>query len=139
MMVPYDHDLDERLQAYARHQAVPDDLAARVYRASVNLLPDRRPLPLRLMTVRRVGAWGRLAMAASIALACAAGLRLLSTGNGAPLSPDAERALLAFASAGPAAQIDPQITAVERLLVTRNMTYRDLEGDVASLAQDLDM
>ncbi len=139
MMVPPDHDLEERLEEYARQQSVPADLAARVYQASVNLLPGRRIQPLRLVTVRRVGAWGRLALAASIALSFAAGLRLLGTGAGAPLSPDAEMALLAFASTGPEVRTDPRITAVERLLVTRNMTYRDLEGDVANLARDLDM
>ncbi len=139
MMLPPDQELEDRLDEYARRLSVPADLAARVYLASVNLLPGRLAQPLRLVTVRRVGAWGRLAMAASIALAFAAGLRLLGTGDRAPLSPDLEMALLEYAGAGLVDTADPHVTAVERLLVTRTMTYRDLEGDVASLAQDLDM
>jgi hypothetical protein len=134
-----DHDLEERLRACAQRQAMPDGLAGRVYRASVAFLPEARALPLKLVTVRRVGAWGRLAMAASIALACAAGLRLLSADGQAPLSPDLEMALLEYAGRGLAGPVDAQLTAVERLLVTRTMTYRDIEGDVASLARDLDM
>ena len=48
MMVPPDHELEERLDDSARRQPVPADLASRVYRASVVLLAGRSTHPGRL-------------------------------------------------------------------------------------------
>ena len=141
MMLHPDPDLEARLQELARRQQVPVDLAERVYRASVGLLPGRRvlPLPARLIAVRRVAVWGRLAMAASITLVAVAGLRLLVPGAMGPASSDREIALLEHAAARPSFLDDPRIVEVQQLLVTRDMTIGDLEGDFAHLANDLGM
>ncbi len=58
-----------------------------------------------------------------------------------PLSPAAELVLLESAGADLDRLWldDPRYGAVESLLVTRDMTFRDLTGDLARLAEDLEM
>ncbi|MHC4710243.1 MAG: hypothetical protein ACYTA3_07435 [Planctomycetota bacterium] len=113
------------------------------------MLPGRRrrqPV-LRLQPVITTSLWGRLAMAASIALAFFLAGRILPMREPSSLlSADVELVLLQYAGAG---DLDvhrrfreleeAQYGAVERLLVTRDMTFRDLAGDLANLAADLEM
>jgi hypothetical protein len=142
--------VDELLGRYARREPVPAGLIERVFDASVGLLPSprrRREPVLRLQPAITASLWGRLALAASIALAFFVAGRILPVdGSGSLLSPDVELALLEYAGAG---DLDLQLAlrgleeagyeAVEHLLVTRDMTFRDLAGDLANLAADLEM
>jgi hypothetical protein len=141
--------VDELLGRYAHRQLTPAGLIDRVFDASVGLLPSRRRREhvLRLQPAITDSLWGRLAMAASIGLAFIVAGRILPTGDPVSLlSPDVELALLEYA--GPA-ELDvhqrfreveeARYGAVERLLTTRDMRFRDLTGDLANLAADLEM
>jgi hypothetical protein len=143
-------EVDGLLERYARRQPVPADLIDRVFEASVGMLPARRrrrePV-LRLRPVATSSLWGRLALAASIALAFLVAARLMPMREpGAPLPPDVELVLLEYA--GPAdldvpqsfrETVEPRYGSVERLLLTRDMTFRDLAADLAGLVADLEM
>jgi hypothetical protein len=140
--------VDELLGRYARREPIPAGLVERVFDASVGMLPGRPRQPaLRLQPVITTSLWGRLAMAASIALAFFVAGRILPMREpGSLLSPDVELVLLDYAGAG---DLDvsqrfreleeARYGAMERLLVTRDMTFRDLAGDLANLAADLEM
>jgi hypothetical protein len=81
-------DLDEKLaETFGRREA-PEGLADRIFRASVGSLRTRarlaeqtvgaeRGMWRRLAGLRRQQAWGRLALAASLALACVVAATLL--------------------------------------------------------------
>lgn len=137
------------LRAYARGRPVPSGLADRVFEASAALLPRQAAAPRgRTWTWSSqpftVGSlWGRLAMAASIALAFFVAARMAPHAAVAPpLSPDVELVLLELAgdSDGLLADFDdPVVGRVEHLLVTRDMTFQDLTSDLAALAADLEM
>ncbi len=142
-------EVDELVGRYARREPVPAGLVERVFDASVGMLPGRRrrePV-LRLQPVITASLWGRLALAASITLAFFVSDRILPMREpGSLLSPDVELSLHEYARAG---DLDvhrrfreleeARFGAVERLLVTRDMTFRDLAGDLANLAADLEM
>ena len=142
-------EVDDLLGRYARREPVPDGLIERVFDASVGMLPARRRRqhPLRLQPVITTSLWGRLAMAASIALAFFVAGRILPMREPSSLlSPDVELVLLEYAGAGDLdvsrrfREIEEaRYGAMERLLVTRDMTFRDLAGDLANLAADLEM
>ena len=91
--------------------------------------------------------WGRLAMAASIALAFFVAGRIMPLREPSTLlSPDVELVLLEYAEAEDLdvrqrfrGLEEARYGAVERLLVTGDMTFRDLAGDLANLAADLEM
>ncbi len=132
-------EVDDLLARHARRQPLPAGLAGRVFDASVGLLPGRgrrwEPV-LRLQPVGARSLWGRLALAASIVLAVFVAGRILPGGVPGPLlSPHLELVLLEYAGAGE----EPRNAAVEQLLVTRDMTFRDLACDLANLAADLEM
>ena len=55
------------------------------------------------------------------------------------LSTEAELVLLEFAGASYDIFGDSAFVEVEHLLVTRDMTFRDLTSDLAALADDLEM
>ena len=143
-------EIDALLASYARHTEIPEGLSGRVYRASVAHLATRRthtPLAFfKLRPVSLVPQLGRLALAASIGIAFVVAIRALPLQERrAPLLPSIE--LLLLESAGPSeADVaglfefeDPRFGAVEQLLLTRDMTFRDLSGDLAQLARDLEM
>ncbi len=141
------HEVEARLSDWARRQPVPPGLADRVFDASVGLLPARRVRRVRAMQLQpptslrtRVSAWGsRLAMAASIALAVFIGHRVLPlSGVSGVLAPDVEMVLLEFAGGMPGL-LDPRFAEVEDILLTREMTFGDLAGDLARIAYDLEM
>jgi hypothetical protein len=144
-------EVDDLLGRYARRQPTPAGLVDRIYEASVGLLPGRRRQePVLVLRPAFTGSWaGRLAMAASIALAFFVGGRLATeSGPGARLSPDVEGAWIEYATAIPGdLDVHPRFReleesrygAVERLLVTRDMRFRDLTGDLAHVAADLEM
>ena len=140
-------EVEARLSDWARRQPVPPGLADRVFDSSVGLLPARPVRRLRAMQLQppaslraRVSAWGsRLALAASIALAVFIGNRVLPTaGFDSLLTPDAEMVLLESAG-GPPGLFDPRFAEVQDILLTRDMTFGDLAGDLARVAHDLEM
>jgi hypothetical protein len=149
-------EVDDLLGRYARRQPTPPGLVDRIFEASVGLLPSRRPRrePLLLIRPGFGGSWAsRLAMAASITLAVFVGARLATeSGSGARVTTDGADVWLALAApAGDASVADLDVHprfreleesrygTVERLLVTRNIRFRDLAGDLANIAADLEM
>lgn len=140
-------EVEARLSAWARRQPVVPGLADRVFDASVGLLPVRPVRRARLMQLqpavslsRRLSAWGsRLALAASIALAVFIGNRALPpAGFSRVLTPDAEMVLLESAGAQ-SGLLDPRFAEVRDILLTRDMTFGDLTGDLARIAHELEM
>jgi hypothetical protein len=142
-------EVDDLLGRYAGRQPVPAGLVERVFDASVGMLPSRRRREpaLRFQPVITTSLWGRLAMAASIALAFFVAGRILPMREPSSLlSPDVELVLLEYAGSGEVEVSrrfreleEARYGAVERLLVTRDMTFRDLTGDLANLLADLEM
>ncbi len=130
--------VDDMLGRQASRLRVPAGLIDRVFQASVGLLPSRVQTP-QMEIVARIGLrhswWSRAALAASIALACTASLRIVHT----PTLPQ-----LVW---GIDTQIQPvyrevvgrTLNDMEHLLVTRDMTIDDLDMDLAMLAADLEM
>ncbi len=141
--------IEAALFRMARRRHAPAGLAGRVFDASVGLLPARRLRRARLFKLEPVSfgsVWGRLALAASIAVAFVVAIRSMPQERPrSPLSQAVELVLLESAGAAPADLQglwrfeDPRYGAVESLLVTRDMTFRDLSGDLARLAEDLEM
>ncbi len=131
--------IEALLAREAARTAVPPDLARRVYQGSVGGLPvlsgqpKRRPRSeLQPLVFGRLAFWGRLAMAASIGLAFIVATNVGRVGSRtqlAALSPDMELVLLDLAGLGD----------VDHLWITQKMTFRDLDGDVAAMAANLDM
>lgn len=140
------HEVEARLASWARRQPVPPGLADRVFDASVGLLPARRR-PRSLLRQRprlaSFSAWGgmggRLALAASIALAFFVAVRVTPRpGDSDRLTPDLETVLLEYAG-GQNGFSDPRFAAVEQILMTRDMTFGDLTGDLARVVANLEM
>ncbi len=131
--------IEELLARDAARTRVPPGLARRVYQGSVGGLPvlPRQPrqrprYEVQPLVLGRFAVWGRLAMAASIGLAFIVAGNVGRVGSRtrlATLSPDVELVLLDLAGLGD----------VDHLLITREMTFRDLAGDVAAMAVDLEM
>ena len=131
--------IEALLAREAARTGVPPGLARRVYQGSVGGLPvlSRQPRRsprhgLEPLVFVRLAFWGRLAMAASIGLAFVVASnvgRVDSRTRLAAISPDVELVLLDLAGLGD----------VDHLLITREMTFRDLDGDVAAMAVTLDM
>ena len=137
-------EVEARLTAWARGQPVPPGLAARVFDASVGLLPARRRQRSPLMQMHRLpslAAWrgvgGRLALAASITLAFLVAVRVMPRESNR-LTPDVEMVLLEYAG-GQQGIIDPRFAAVEQLLMTREMTFGDLTNDLDRVVAELGM
>ncbi len=142
----HDPDSDSALRAIegllareAARTGVPPGLARRVYQGSVGGLPvlprQHRWRPrsgLQPLVLGRFAVWGRLALAASIGLAFIVAGNVGRVGSRtrlAALSPDMELVLLDLAGLGD----------VDHLWITQEMTFRDLAGDVADMAVNLDM
>ncbi len=128
--------IEELLGREAARTGVPPGLARRVYQGSVGGLPVLRRQPrqrpryeVQPLVFGRFAVWGRLAMAASIGLAFIVASNVGSRTRLAALSPDAELVLLDLAGLGD----------VDHLWITQEMTFRDLAGDVAAMAVNLDM
>ncbi len=128
--------IEELLAREAARTMVPPGLARRVYQGSVGglpILPRQRPRSgLQPLVLGRLAVWGRLAMAASVGLAFIVASNVGRVGSRtrlATLSPDVELVLLDLAGLGD----------VDHLLITREMTFRDLAGDVAAMAVHLDL
>lgn len=131
--------IEALLAREAARTAVPAGLARRVYQGSVGGLPvlSRQPRRsprsgLQPLVFGRLAVWGRLAMAASIGLAFIVASNVGRVGSPtrlAALSPDLELVLLDLAGLGD----------VDHLWITQKMTFRDLAGDVAAMAVNLDM
>ncbi len=130
--------IEELLGREAARTGVPPGLARRVYQGSVGGLPvlPRQPrqrprYEVQPLVFGRFAVWGRLAMAASIGLAFIVASNVGRVGSRtrlAALSPDVELVLLDLAGLGDA----------DHLWITQEMTFRDLAGDVADIAVNLD-
>ncbi len=140
-------EVEARLAVWARRQPVLPGLADRVFDATVGLLPARPVRSARAMQLQPalslrgiLSTWGsRLALAASIALAVFIGNRVLPTaGFSRVLTPDAEMVLLQSAGRQPGL-LDPRFAEVRDILLTRDMTFGDLTGDLARIAHELEM
>jgi hypothetical protein len=142
---PEFREVEARLSDWAARQRPPAGLADRVFDASVGLLPARRrPRRPRLQVPRLTsfslwsGVGGRLALAASIALAFLVAIRVSPRpGQSDRLTPDVETALLEYA--GQAGFADPRFATVEHILTTRDITFGDLTSDLARVVADLEM
>ena len=135
---PHLQSVDDLLGRQARRLPVPPGLAERVYLASVGLLTGQAQPP-QVQVIARVGYhnawWGRMALAASIALVCGVSLRLVHT-------PTLQQLVSGIDS-----QIQPvyrqvvgqTLIEMDHLLVTREMTIDDLDMELALLTADLEM
>ncbi len=141
-----DPHVEALLAAHARRHQVPPGLAGRVYEASVGHLPVQRPRRariFRLEPVRSASLWGRLALAAAVAMAFGVAVQVLQPKQ--LLSPHAELALWEYAQTpdlGLATVIDFEhegFSAMESMLVTRDMTYTDLDRETDDLATQFGM
>jgi len=134
--------VEVRLARWARGQPVPSGLARRVFDASVGRLPARR-LPrspmLQMPWLASLPAWrsvgGRLALAASIALAFLIAVRVMPP---APFTPDVEMVLLEY-DGGHRGLVDPRFAQAEHILMIHDMTFGDLTDDLARVGADLEM
>lgn len=146
----FPHDSDPQLQAVqallerdALEQAPPAGLAARVYGASLAFLPGRARARMSFAweatVVGHIPVWGRLAMAALIALAFALATRSLVTPKPTPVrSMLTASVLLDDKIAGLDRAAAPAGSAIEGLVLTGEMTLDDLAAEVAMLFADLD-
>lgn len=143
---PEFREVEARLSAWARSRPVPPGLADRVFAASAALLPSgrrRRPSLLQMPRLASLSAWGgiggRLALAASIALAFFVAVRVTPQAHESNrLTPEVETVLLEYAGVD-AGFIDPRVASVESILRTRDTTFGDLNSDLARVAADLEM
>ena len=155
---PHLRPINEMLAGEASRVPLPPGLVQRVYQASVTHLagpPEIARRPARSYWVEplihgRLAAWGRLAMAASIGVAFLVSLRVMrfQPRASAPpvaalvLSPDEELVLFDL-EAGVDRVLglatDSPLGEIANILLTRDMTFRDLAADVAVLASDVEM
>jgi hypothetical protein len=155
--------VDELLARQARRVVTPATLVDRVFEASVGLLPaplvrvssGRRELPLvmaghRVLRFRTSFALGRLALAASVALAFVLAVRFMQ-------APAAHRPIVLVHNHGSLETLgvlrapadssnleqwldgrgDVHITELDYLLVTHDTTFSDLDAEMRMLAGDL--
>ena len=150
---PIDHLLDRE----ARTHLIPDGLSERIFRASVERLPQRetarprrRSLLLAPLVPGRFTLWGRLAMAASIALVFVFAMQIQGPAlrpeprglELAVLTPDEELVLLDVDSRIESLFATGDVASMgegEHIVFTRDMTFRDLRDDVLMLASDMEM
>jgi hypothetical protein len=147
--------LDALLGRCAQQDRVPSAMAERVFNASAHLLPRRERLrligtdvPHRAVPMHR-SIWGRLALAACVGLMIFAAARLLHTPTRLPELPgpgvvvQVEHDAPVAVAARPVALTPDE----ERLLLgssfaylfdTRDLTFAELERDVARLARDIE-
>ena len=122
----------------ARRLRVPAGLIDRVFHASVGLLPGTVQTP-QIEIVARIGMrrswWSRAALAASIALACTASLRIVQ----APTLPQLVWGIDTEIQPVYREVVGRTLNDMEHLLVTREMTINDLDMELAMLAADLEM
>ncbi len=137
--------IDSMLSREARRQSVPEGLIERVFDASVGGLPGpRRARVYRLEPPRRASLWGRLAIAASIGLAFAVAtlfvrprpllsleVELVLLGDTQDTQSEIDRLLGGYG--------ESTLGPVEHLLLTRDLTFKDLTSELAMLAADLEM
>ncbi len=143
---PHLQEVDKQLQREAHRVQVPQSLANRVFDASVGLLPGRSRTPQIevLATISNLGSgfstvpaskWGRLAMAASIGL-------VAMIAFDASRSPDLPHLVAGIDTAlAPTYHevVGKTISDMDYLLVTRDVTFEDLDIEFSILAADLDM
>jgi hypothetical protein len=132
--------VDDLLAVVASEASVPRHLADLVYDATVGWVWQRQaPLSLKAARMSRATQWGRLAMAAAVALAFVVGASVshrpvmqsppLAMAGMLPL--EAEHLLME-----PAAS---EAAGVWYLLETRDVTFDELTGDLQNLVDELEM
>ena len=143
--------LDAMLARQAGRLRVPPGLIQRVFEASVAGLPSPRQVWRRAShpepVIATVSLWSRLALAASIGLAFIVATQSLRRPAGPLLlSPEMELVLMGDARDTRNglyrllldSDVQP-LGEVEHLLLTRDMTFDDLDYDLTMLVADLDM
>lgn len=143
---PQLQSVDMQLQREARRLGVPQALAGRVFDASVVLLPGRARTPQIevLATISNIGSglgsssasmWGRIAMAASLGLVAMIAFDVSRSPNLPQLVAGIDTAVqLTYHEV-----VGKTISDMDHLLVTRDVTYDDLDMEFTYLAADLDM
>lgn len=143
---PHLQKVDMQLQREARRVQVPQSLANRVFNASVGLLLGRTRTPQIevLATISNIGSglstvptskWGRLAMAASIGLVAMIAFDASRSPNLPQLVAGIDKELVQTYRD----VVGKTISDMDYLLVTRDVTFEDLNMEFAILAADLDM
>ena len=143
---PQLHSVDMQLQREARRLRVPQGLTSRVFDASVGLLPVRARTPQIevLATISNIGSglnssyasiWGRIAMAASLGLVAMIAFDV----SRSPTLPQLVAGIDSELAPYYQGVVGKTISDMDYLLVTRDVTYDDLDMEFAILAADLDM
>lgn len=139
-------EVDTQLQREARRVQIPKGLANRVFDASVGLLPARsRTSQIDVLaTISNLGSsissgqaskWGRLAMAASIGLVAMIAFNESRSPNMPQLVASIDTKLEPIYLQ----VVGKTISDMDYLLVTRDVTFEDLNAEFAILAAELDM
>ena len=143
-------EIDARLAEAAAQEEIPAGLNARVFQASVSMLPHRR----KSRTLRLVGAGqaaferltlGRLAMAAMVLLSCSVAIWVLNSqhhmsgisGSGGILARSVSHASIDWMPQEATAKIDRDLSY---LLDTNDLTSPDdINHDLVKLVSELEM
>jgi hypothetical protein len=134
--------IDKQLAADAAQQAVPEGLIDRVYDASVELLPDDQLAPIPITLRFSKSSWGRLAMAASLAVAFVLGARVLRTSPPQPVVVPTYVSNTQLSREAELVVIDTlgvQSTRMQDLVTMRDATYDELTAEIAVLVAELEM
>lgn len=135
---PQLHSVDTQLQREARRLGMPQGLANRVFDASVVLLPERFRTPhvevLATLT-SPTSKWGQLAMAASLGLVAFISFQASQSPKMPQLIAGIDTVIKPYYHE----VVGETISDMDYLLVTRDVTFADLDMEFAILAADLDM
>ncbi len=135
--------VDDLLAREARHlHATPAGLAQRVFEATVDLLPNRREAPLQPLAYigPRSVRWGRLAMAASVVLAGMVWAMLFTPKSLADQVAAADGQMQLFHDEAIWDEVVSQgLAAMDYLMITYEMTFDDLDRELATVADELEM
>lgn len=137
---PQLQSVDMQLQREARRLGMPKGLANRVFDASVVLLPGRFRTPhveilATLTSSSPTSKWGQLAMAASLGLVAFISFEASQSPKMPQLIAGIDTVIKPYYNE----VVGETISDMDYLLVTRDVTFDDLDMEFAILAADLDM